>query len=120
MSKPTAVIFDNDGLLLDTESVWTRGEADLFERRGREFTLAHKQELVGTSAAVCGRLLAGYLHEPGRELELIAELDELVFAELGRGVEPMAGALDLVARLREHGVPTAVVSNSPAGSSPGR
>ena len=41
MRNPAAVIFDNDGLLLDTESVWTRGEAMLFERRGREFTLAH-------------------------------------------------------------------------------
>jgi HAD superfamily hydrolase (TIGR01509 family) len=111
---PAAVIFDNDGLLLDTESVWTRAEEDLFVRRGREFTLAHKQELVGTSAPVAGRLLAHYLDEPGRELELIAELDELVCAELERGVEPMVGALELVARLREHGVPTGVVSNSPA------
>jgi HAD superfamily hydrolase (TIGR01509 family) len=111
--KPAAVIFDNDGLLLDTESVWTRAEQDLFARRGLEFTLAHKQELVGTSAPVAGRLLAHHLGEPGRELELIAELDELVFAELERGVSAMAGALELVALLREHGVPIGVVSNSP-------
>ena len=32
--RPDAVVFDNDGLLLDTESVWTRAEQDLFERRG--------------------------------------------------------------------------------------
>ena len=114
MPNPTAVIFDNDGLLLDTESVWTRGEAALFERRGREFTLAHKQELVGTSAAVCGRILARELEEPGRERELIAELDELVFAELANGVEPMVGALDLIDRLRGRSVPIGVVSNSPS------
>ncbi len=114
MPKPTAVIFDNDGLLLDTESAWTRAEEHLFARRGREFTLAHKQELVGTSAPITARLLARELDEPGRELELIAELDELAAAELEQGVEPMPGALELVARLRERGVPTAVVSNSPA------
>ena len=50
MATPAAVIFDNDGLLLDTESVWTRGEADLFRQRGREFTPEHKLELIGTSA----------------------------------------------------------------------
>jgi HAD superfamily hydrolase (TIGR01509 family) len=114
VKKPTAVIFDNDGLLLDTESVWTRAEQDLFARRGREFTLAHKQELVGTSAQIAGRVLARQLDEPGHELELVAELDELVFEELERGVEPMTGALELIALVREHGLPAAVVSNSPA------
>ena len=49
-----AVVFDNDGLLLDTESVWTRAEQDLFERRGLEFTPADKRELVGTSAEIAG------------------------------------------------------------------
>jgi HAD superfamily hydrolase (TIGR01509 family) len=108
------VIFDNDGLLLDTESVWTRGEQQLFARRGREFTLAHKQHLVGTSAEINGRLLARFLEEPGREAALITELDDLVFAELEHGVEPMVGAVELVGLVRAAGVPTAVVSNSPA------
>jgi HAD superfamily hydrolase (TIGR01509 family) len=114
VATPAAVIFDNDGLLLDTESVWTRAEEDLFSRRGLAFTLAHKQELVGTSAEVAGATLARHLGEPGRELELIAELDEIVFEELERGVEPMAGAPELVAELRGLGVPTGLVSNSPA------
>ena len=43
---PDAVVFDNDGLLLDTESVWTRAEQDLFERRGIEFT-AGRQARAG-------------------------------------------------------------------------
>ena len=34
VATPDAVVFDNDGLLLDTESVWTRAEQDLFDRRG--------------------------------------------------------------------------------------
>lgn len=114
MATPTAVIFDNDGLLLDTESVWTRAERDLFERRGLEFTLAHKQELVGTSAEIAGGLLEGHLAEPGRAAEIVAELDALVFEELEGGVEPMAGALALVEELRVTGVPIAIASNSPA------
>ncbi len=112
-SPPAAVVFDNDGLLLDTESVWTRAEQDLFEQRGTEFTPADKRELVGTSAAIAGGILEQRLGEPGRAEELIEELNVLVVAELERGVEAMIGARDLLERLRERGTPLALVSNSP-------
>jgi HAD superfamily hydrolase (TIGR01509 family) len=111
---PSAVIFDNDGLLLDTEAVWTRAEEDLFQRRGLAFTLAHKQEVVGTSAQIAGAIFERRLGEPGRAAEIVAELDELVFEELSRGVDAMPGALELVADLRERGTPIAIASNSPA------
>jgi HAD superfamily hydrolase (TIGR01509 family) len=110
---PAAVVFDNDGLLLDTESVWTRAEQDLFERRGLEFTPQHKRELVGTSAEIAGGILARRLGEPGRAAELIEELNELVVAELEHGVEAMLGAAELLHRLKRRGTPIGLVSNSP-------
>jgi len=110
---PDAVVFDNDGLLLDTESVWTRAEEDLFERRGTKFTIGDKHEMVGTSAAVAGAVLERRLDEPGRAGELIEELNALVVAELERGVEAMVGARELLAALRERGTPIGLVSNSP-------
>jgi len=110
---PDAVVFDNDGLLLDTESVWTRAEEDLFERRGLEFTPADKLELVGTSAEIAGGILERRLGEPGRAEELLEELNALVVAELEHGVEAMVGARELLERLREQGVPIGLVSNSP-------
>jgi HAD superfamily hydrolase (TIGR01509 family) len=108
---PDAVVFDNDGLLLDTESVWTRAEEDLFERRGRTFTPADKRELVGTSAAIAGRVLEERLGTPAAEV--VEELNELVVAELEHGVEAMVGARELLERLRERGTPIGLVSNSP-------
>jgi HAD superfamily hydrolase (TIGR01509 family) len=110
---PEAVVFDNDGLLLDTESVWTRAEADLFARRGREFTAADKRELVGSSAAIASRILERRLDAPGEAEALIEELNALVVAELEHGVETMLGARELLERLRGRGTPIALVSNSP-------
>ena len=110
---PDAVVFDNDGLLLDTESVWTRAEQDLFAARGLEFTPADKHELVGTSAEIAGGILEERLGEPGRAAELIEELNALVVAELEHGVEAMLGARDLLEALRERGTPIGLVSNSP-------
>jgi HAD superfamily hydrolase (TIGR01509 family) len=110
---PDAVVFDNDGLLLDTESVWTRAEEDLFERRGIAFTPEHKRELVGTSAEIAGGVLERRLGEPGRAVALIEELNELVVAELEHGVEAMIGARELLHSLKLRGTPMALVSNSP-------
>jgi HAD superfamily hydrolase (TIGR01509 family) len=111
---PTAVILDNDGLTLDSETVWTRAEITLFARRGREFTHAHKLELVGSA----GPLAAGKLErmlgaEPGTGAAILHELGDLVVAELRRGCEPMPGALDLLDALRGAGLPFALCSNSP-------
>ncbi|MEZ5075841.1 MAG: HAD family phosphatase [Solirubrobacterales bacterium] len=112
-APPEAVLFDNDGLLLDTESVWTRAEQDLFERRGREFTAANKLELVGTSAEIAGSILERRLGESGRAAELIEELNALVVAELEHGVEAMLGAARLLHSLKQRGTPIGLVSNSP-------
>ena len=112
-APPDAVVFDNDGLLLDTESVWTRAERDLFQRRGLEFTAEHKRELVGSSAEIAGGILELRLDEPGRALALIDELNELVIAELEHGVEAMVGARELLHELKRRGTPIGLVSNSP-------
>jgi len=111
--SPDAVVFDNDGLLLDTESVWTRAERDLFERRGIEFTAEHKRELVGTSAEIAGGVLERRLGESGNAAELMEELNALVVAELEHGVEAMLGARELLHALKERGTPIGLVSNSP-------
>ena len=35
--RPEAIVFDVDGLLVDTEPCWTVAETELFRRRGRPF-----------------------------------------------------------------------------------
>jgi HAD superfamily hydrolase (TIGR01509 family) len=113
-SRPfDGVVFDNDGLLLDTEESWTRAERTLFERRGIEFTPEHKRELLGTSAKAAAALLEVIFDAPGRGRLLIAELGILVLDELGRYAEPRPGALELLTRLRDAEIPVALASNSP-------
>ena len=113
MSPPEAVLFDNDGLFLDTETVWTRGEKQLFEAHGFEFTSDHKLALVGSSEKIAAAKLARFLDLPGDGMEVMQELNGLVLKELEAGVEAMAGARELVGELNRRQIPTALVSNSP-------
>jgi HAD superfamily hydrolase (TIGR01509 family) len=107
-----AVVFDNDGLLLDTEAAWTRAEEDLFARRGRAFTAEHKRALIGSSPTTSAVMLEAMLDSPGEGEALTDELHARVMAEVLAGVPPRPGALVLVDALRAAGVRLAVASNS--------
>jgi HAD superfamily hydrolase (TIGR01509 family) len=107
-----AVVFDNDGLLLDTEEAWTRAETALFERHGRTFTGEHKRELIGTSPSVSAAKLAVMLDMPGRGRALMEELHAQVMEETLAGVAPRPGALELLDAIRAAGMPVGVASNS--------
>jgi HAD superfamily hydrolase (TIGR01509 family) len=111
--SPAAVVFDCDGLLLDTETAWTRAEHVLYERHGVTFTDEHKRELLGNSGPRAFAIIERHLALPGAGAELMAELHELVDVEVRRSAAPEPGAEALVAALRERGTPIAVASNSP-------
>jgi HAD superfamily hydrolase (TIGR01509 family) len=111
---PASVIFDCDGLLVDSESAWTRAEATLYERHGVVFTLEHKQELLGTSGPIAIATLERHLDLPaGEGAKLLGELNELALMEVEREAPALPGAVELVAALNEAGVPIGVASNSP-------
>lgn len=110
---PAAAVFDNDGLLLDTEGLWTKAEQKLFEAHGREFTAEHKRAMVGVAGPRAERLLAEMLEEPGEGAELLDELNRHVLVEAEGGVEPMPGAVGLLDALAAAVIPVGLVSNSP-------
>jgi HAD superfamily hydrolase (TIGR01509 family) len=111
-ATPEAAIFDNDGLLLDTEEAWTRAERTLFAARGREFTMEHKRNLIGSSRSLAAVKLEALLERPGEGEALMDELHELVMQEALAGVAPRPGAMRLLARLTDAGIQLAVASNS--------
>ena len=105
-----AVIFDCDGLLLDTETHWSTAETTLFARYGKTFGRDHKLRMIGSSLQATGTILEELLEQPGRAAEINVEMIDLV-EEAMVASEPMPGAADLVAELRGR-VPIALASNS--------
>jgi HAD superfamily hydrolase (TIGR01509 family) len=105
-----AVVFDCDGLLLDTETHWTTAETTLFARYGKTFGRDHKLRMIGSSMQAAGEILEELLEQPGRASEINVEMLELV-EEAMVASEPMPGAADLVAELRGR-LPIALASNS--------
>jgi HAD superfamily hydrolase (TIGR01509 family) len=105
------VVFDCDGVLLDTERAWTRAETTLFARHGRTFDMGHKRAMIGTSFTESARLLEAMLARPGRGSELLRELEGLAAEEFTRGVGPLPGAVELLDLVRKDR-PVGVASNT--------
>lgn len=114
-SLPTdaeAVVFDCDGLLVDTEACWTVAEAAVFAEHGHSFGPEQKALVLGRTVEAAAEVMADYFGRPGAGPELAAELIERVRGELARGAAALPGAVDLVRACRA-AVPIAVASNSP-------
>lgn len=110
-----AVLFDLDGLLVDSEPIWTIAEEELAAALGGTWSTSLKAAIAGTrlEAAVPAILSFYGAADSARNVRWASGflLDRMVqlFAE----AVPLApGALELVDGVRALGVPTALVSSS--------
>ncbi len=114
-SLPTsaeAVVFDCDGLLVNSEVCWTVAETAIFAAHGHSFGPEQKALVIGRTVEAAGEAMADYFGRSGAGGELAAELLERVRKELDRGAAALPGAAELVRACRA-AVPIAVASNSP-------
>ncbi len=110
--RPAGVVFDCDGLLMDTEPIWTVAEAAVFASRGLVYGPAEKARFIGKSVPATVAMMAEVFGEAGNEDEIQAEVLRTFAEVVLREAEPMPGALELVGVLRDR-IPIAVASNSP-------
>jgi len=109
---PKAVVFDCDGLLADTETCWSRAEAELFARRGLTFGTEVKAQVIGGPLHATTETFAQLFGEPDGAAAIAEELLEQVYKVIAADAAPMPGAVELLRRLHDRGIPLAVASNS--------
>lgn len=110
----TAVIFDMDGVIVDTEPGYFRCINEVLKPFGKHITKKENEAYIGTSnqsmwRAIIHRLdLNTTVAECEKKLEVIRE--RLIEEE---GMEPIDGTLDLIKELHQAQVPLAIASSSP-------
>jgi len=110
---PRAILFDMDGLLVDSEPLWFEVETEVMARLGGSWTEADQRELLGSSLSNSVR----YFMERARVAADPAEVAEWMIGGIvakvrERGVTIMPGAAELVTEVEAAGLPYALVTSS--------
>ena len=110
-----AVLWDMDGLLVDTEPVWTVAEVELAERLGGTWSDELKARIVGTRLEVSvPTILTWYGVEPTdvAVADTSCWLLERMVQLFSEQIQVLPGVAELLAELAELAVPVALVSSS--------
>jgi HAD superfamily hydrolase (TIGR01509 family) len=108
-----AVLFDMDGLLVDSEPLWFEVESDVMARLGGRWSPADQQELVGGSLGRTVSYLLARALRPASPADVARWLVDGMIALLGsRELTVLPGARELLAEVASAGVPRALVTSS--------
>ncbi len=108
-----AVIFDMDGVLIDSEPLWRIAEVEVLSSVGVPITIERTFETMGLRTDE----LVEYWHErypwdePTKK-QVEAQIDERVIELIRQQAEPMPGAVAAVEMLSSAGIPLAIASSS--------
>jgi HAD superfamily hydrolase (TIGR01509 family) len=113
MSELQAVLFDMDGLLVDSEPLWFEVEAAIMARMGSPWGPADQEHLIGGSLPRSTAYMQRKAAQPVAQ-DVIAQWLVQGMAELirERGVPLMPGAAELLAGIEAAGLPFALVTSA--------
>ncbi|HTB75363.1 MAG TPA: HAD-IA family hydrolase [Polyangiaceae bacterium] len=107
----THVLFDLDGVLLDTERLYTEATQAIVGRFGKTFTWDIKRDAMGRDADLSARIVLERLGVPLTSQEFLAERGPILESLVAR-CQAMEGAEAFVRTLVAQGVPVAVATSS--------
>ena len=114
-SPPAAVLFDMDGLLIDSEPLWTIAEEDLAKSFGAVWTEEIKARCIGKRIDAAVPLMLAGLGQPVTD-ETVATAEALLMRRMtelfAEHLPLLPGVRELLDELAAERVPCALVSSS--------
>lgn len=107
----THVIFDMDGLLIDSEVHYETGMRNVCERHGRNFDWDIKSQIMGTTGFVTAEMIVRLLDLPIPADQFVREVED-EYPSVFPLTQMMPGVERLLDHLKKHKIPMAIASSS--------
>ena len=107
----THVIYDMDGLLLDTESLHERVNSEIVRRYGKTFDKKVKIAIAGRPTLDSAKILVDLLQLPITAEKYLVERNKLLYP-LYPTAKALPGTVKLTEHLAKHKIPQAIASSS--------
>lgn len=107
-----AVLFDMDGLLIDSERMWFEVETEVMAWLGGPWGPEHQEKMVGGSLGRAAAYMLSLVGPVASREEVERRLVEGMRERLRESAPLMPGAKELLGEVRAAGLPTALVSSS--------
>ncbi|GGQ54727.1 HAD family hydrolase [Couchioplanes azureus] len=111
MTTIEAVVFDLDGVIIDTEEVWEQVRRAYVAEHGREFLPDSQTRMMGMSTGEWSRHLSEEVGVPRRPEEVAADVLGRMAGRYREALPLIPGAVEAVRRLAAH-FPLALASSS--------
>jgi len=109
----SAVFFDMDGLLVDSETLWLEAETEQMAQFGYQWTPSDQAFSLGGPLDRVGNYMSDLIGGKRDGQSLMLEMIDRMIAKFEKGLSFMPGAIDLIDDLKAHGIALTLVSASP-------
>ena len=109
----SAVFFDMDGLLVDSEPLWLISETQMMAEHGYQWLASDQAACLGGPLDRVGEYMSGLIGGKRDGNSLTLEIIDRMVEKFKGDLPFMPGAIELINDLRAHGIPLTLVSASP-------
>lgn len=108
-----AIIFDMDGLLVDSEPLWHEAELEMIEGAGYSYAEEVREQTIGVRVDEFARIIHRHYPKVGESpAAIIEEITARILRMPLEKVRPRPGAEEIIRFAVERGIPRAIASSS--------
>lgn len=111
--KWKAILFDMDGVVIDSELYWSEKEKEFARKNGLVYNQDYRRRIMALSPPELAKTLRHFFGLTKSEQEIIKERDEMALDIYKKKAKLMAGFLSLVKKAKKKKYKIALVSSSP-------